>query len=69
MHDSQEEYMMKQVFKRISALVVTLCMLLGCVGGAMAQAQDGADLEPLYPLMDLYAPPRWKRRATRNTRL
>ena len=41
---------MKQIVKRLSALVVTLCMLLGCVGGAMAQ---GADLEPLYPLMDL----------------
>lgn len=44
---------MKQILKRISALVVTLCMLLGCVVGAMAQAQDGADLEALYPLMDL----------------
>lgn len=42
---------MKQNLKRFSALVVTLCMLFGCAGGAMAQAS--ADLEPLYPLMDL----------------
>lgn len=43
---------MKQILKRVSALVVTFCMLMSCVG-AMAQAQDGADLEALYPLMDL----------------
>lgn len=44
---------MKQVFKRVFALVMTLCMLTIGTGAAMAQAQDGADLEALYPLMDL----------------
>ncbi|MDD3337055.1 MAG: hypothetical protein PHI98_16355 [Eubacteriales bacterium] len=44
---------MKQTFKRIFAFVVALTACLGMMGGAMAQAQDGADLEALYPLMDL----------------
>lgn len=43
--------MKKNLFRRVSALLMTLCLLAG--GVAFAQGQSGADLEALYPLMDL----------------
>lgn len=41
---------MKQWMKKTFAWVVALVMMLGC---AMAAAEQTADLEALYPLMDL----------------
>ncbi len=41
--------MKKNVFRRVSALLVILCLLLGGV----SFAEPTADLEALYPLMDL----------------
>ncbi len=43
--------MMKTTFRRASALLVALCLLLG--GVSLAETVPGADLEALYPLMDL----------------
>ena len=41
---------MKQFIKKVSAILLAVCMLLGCAGGAVA---ENTDLEALYPLMDL----------------
>ncbi len=41
--------MKKNLFRRVSALLLTLCLMLGGV----SLAEETADLEALYPLMDL----------------
>lgn len=41
---------MKQFMKKVSAILLAACMVLGCAYGAVA---ENADLEALYPLMDL----------------
>lgn len=43
--------MMKSTLRRVSALLIALCLLLGSV--SLAETASGADLEALYPLMDL----------------
>ncbi|MBR2924463.1 MAG: hypothetical protein IKC28_05480 [Clostridia bacterium] len=43
--------MKKNLFRRVSALLLTLCLLV--CGISFAEDQTGADLEALYPLMDL----------------
>lgn len=43
--------MKNHLFRRVSALLVALCVLL--CGVAVAENQANADLEALYPLMDL----------------
>lgn len=43
--------MKNDLFRRVSALLVALCVLL--CGVAVAENQANADLEALYPLMDL----------------
>ncbi|MBE5801911.1 MAG: hypothetical protein E7319_06440 [Clostridiales bacterium] len=45
--------MKKNTFRRVTTLLLTLCMLVSGIGFAAAEAQQGADLEILYPLMDL----------------
>ena len=43
--------MKNELFRRVTVLFVALCMLFGSV--AVAESQQTADLEALYPLMDL----------------